>query len=147
MAGARLGGRALLAVADLARMPLLKGSAGGILNFLSPANYGEFARVLAPGGLVVKVVPGPDHLMELRRAAGLAEREEDGQAEAGFIARYPRTQRQRVMHRAAFGPEDASALAAMSPLAAHRRDALAQNLAAQPALSVTADLVVLWAEG
>lgn len=144
MAGARIGGRALLAVADLARMPLLERSVGGILNFLSPANYGEFGRVLAPGGVAVKVVPGPEHLIELRRAAGLADREEGSQAEAGFVQHFANAQRQRVARRVAFTPADAPALAAMSPLAAHRRAALAEALATQSAPTVTADLVVLW---
>src|SRR5690606_27579624 len=39
-----------------------------ILNILSPANYLEFKRILAPKGLVVKVVPGPYYLKELREA-------------------------------------------------------------------------------
>src|SRR5699024_5130818 len=37
-----------------------------ILNILSPANYKEFKRVLAPDGFVIKVVPRANYLMELR---------------------------------------------------------------------------------
>src|SRR5699024_7795566 len=37
-----------------------------ILNILSPANYQEFKRILKPGGLLIKVVPGADYLKELR---------------------------------------------------------------------------------
>ncbi len=86
---------------------------------------------------------GPEHLIELRRAAGLADREEGSQAEAGFIQHFANAQRQQA--RAGWpSPADAPALAAMSPLAAHRRAALAEVLATQSAPTVTADLVVLW---
>src|SRR5699024_11637555 len=33
---------------------------------LSPANYMEFKRVLAPEGIIVKIVPRPNYLKELR---------------------------------------------------------------------------------
>ncbi|MDR1961398.1 MAG: methyltransferase domain-containing protein [Gracilibacteraceae bacterium] len=59
-------------VADLSRMPLRAGIVDVLLNILTPANYTEFARVLAPGGLAVKIIPGPDHLREIRAAAGKA---------------------------------------------------------------------------
>ena len=58
-------------VADLAAIPIQTGRAGCVLDVFSPANYGEFRRVLAPGGHIVKVVPTARHLHELReRAAG-----------------------------------------------------------------------------
>ena len=63
---ARGGGGWLWAVGDLSRLPLADGSMAAILNILSPANYPEFARVLMPGGLVVKVVPGERYLQEVR---------------------------------------------------------------------------------
>lgn len=37
-----------------------------ILNILSPSNYKEFKRLLVQDGLVIKVVPRPDYLKELR---------------------------------------------------------------------------------
>src|SRR5699024_12792386 len=37
-----------------------------VLNILSPANYMEFKRVLAPEGIIVKIVPRPNYLKELR---------------------------------------------------------------------------------
>ena len=53
-------------VADLARLPLRPMSLDIVLNVLSPANYGEFHRVLKPGGTLIKVVPGRDYLAEVR---------------------------------------------------------------------------------
>lgn len=57
-------------VADLAAIPIQTGQAGCVLDVFSPANYGEFRRVLAPGGHIVKVVPTARHLHELREQAG-----------------------------------------------------------------------------
>lgn len=55
-------------VSDLARLPFQDGSFDIVLNILSPANYGEFGRVLKPRGLLVKVVPGERYLAEIREA-------------------------------------------------------------------------------
>ncbi|MDD5806885.1 MAG: methyltransferase domain-containing protein [Eggerthellales bacterium] len=58
-------------VANLASLPVGDGAVDCLLNVYSPANYQEFTRVLAPGGLLIKVVPGPEHMAQLRRAVGL----------------------------------------------------------------------------
>lgn len=62
--------------ADLARMPIQDHSVDVILNILSPANYAEFSRVLRPGGLLVKAIPGADHLREMRRAINNSDESE-----------------------------------------------------------------------
>ncbi|WP_066684675.1 putative RNA methyltransferase [Christensenella intestinihominis] len=72
LSACRESGDVRCAVADLANIPAGNGSAGAILNILSPANYGEFARVLAPGGVLIKAVPGKHYLRELRQC--VAER-------------------------------------------------------------------------
>src|SRR5699024_7629646 len=53
-------------VGDLANIPTENKAVNIILNILSPANYLEFKRVLSHEGLMIKVVPGPDYLKELR---------------------------------------------------------------------------------
>lgn len=58
-------------VGDLANTPLKDHSCNVILNILSPANYKEFKRLLAPSGLVIKVAPRPKYLKELRVALNL----------------------------------------------------------------------------
>ncbi|MET3506172.1 putative RNA methyltransferase [Halalkalibacter oceani] len=55
-------------VGDLAKSPFADGVFHAILNILSPANYKEFQRLLAPNGLVMKVVPRQHYLKELREA-------------------------------------------------------------------------------
>lgn len=53
-------------VADLSKIPFHNDQFDIVLNILSPANYSEFKRVLKTGGLLIKVVPGRRHLIELR---------------------------------------------------------------------------------
>lgn len=53
-------------VGDLAKSPFGDQSFHIILNILSPSNYKEFKRLLVQEGLVIKVVPRPDYLKELR---------------------------------------------------------------------------------
>ena len=65
LAGA-LGEPIIWGVADLAQLPLAANSVDAVLNILAPANYGEFKRVLKPGGMVIKVLPGPGYLREIR---------------------------------------------------------------------------------
>lgn len=48
-----------------------------VLNIFAPRNPAEFARVLAPGGLLVVVIPGSEHLQELRAKLHLLNIEED----------------------------------------------------------------------
>lgn len=58
-----------LMVADMTAIPLSDGSMDAILDAFSPAHYGEYRRVLREGGHTVKIIPGENHLKELRRAA------------------------------------------------------------------------------
>ncbi len=58
----------LWCVSDLAKLPFQDASFDMILNILSPANYSEFSRLLKADGKVLKVVPGPHYLREIREA-------------------------------------------------------------------------------
>src|SRR5699024_8325158 len=53
-------------VGDLANIPLTDQSSHVVLNILSPANYMEFKRVLAPEGIIVNNVSRPNYLKGLR---------------------------------------------------------------------------------
>ncbi len=56
--------------ADLSHIPMRSGAVDVLLNILSPANYGEFSRVLSEGGILIKVVPGARYLSEVRACVG-----------------------------------------------------------------------------
>lgn len=53
-------------VGDLANIPLADQTIHVLLNILSPANYQEFKRILAPEGLIIKIIPRANYLQELR---------------------------------------------------------------------------------
>jgi len=54
-------------VGDLARLPIKDASMDILLDIFSPANYGEFRRVLSKDGILIKVIPTENHLKEVRR--------------------------------------------------------------------------------
>ena len=54
-------------VGDLARLPIKDASMDILLDIFSPANYGEFRRVLSKDGILIKVVPTENHLKEIRQ--------------------------------------------------------------------------------
>src|SRR5690625_4267040 len=64
-------------VGDLTQSPLANESFHVVLNILSPANYAEFKRILAPKGFVVKVIPRSDYLQQLREALFPADSDYD----------------------------------------------------------------------
>ena len=54
-------------VGDLARLPIKNDSMDILLDIFSPANYGEFRRVLSKDGILIKVIPTKNHLKEIRQ--------------------------------------------------------------------------------
>ena len=54
-------------VGDLAHLPIKDASMDILLDIFSPANYGEFRRVLSKDGILIKVIPTENHLKEIRQ--------------------------------------------------------------------------------
>ena len=54
-------------VGDVARLPIKDASMDILLDIFSPANYGEFRRVLSKDGILIKVIPTKNHLKEIRQ--------------------------------------------------------------------------------
>lgn len=63
----------LFMVADLSSLPFKDRSFDFVLNVFSPSNYKEFRRVLKDDGILLKVVPERDYLIELREAFALKD--------------------------------------------------------------------------
>ncbi len=73
-----------------ARLPVLDGTLDRVLCLFGFPVYAEFARVLKPGGRLIQVDAGPDHLRELREIIYPTlkpQRPADNSAPAGFSAR------------------------------------------------------------
>lgn len=65
-------------VADTWRtLPVRDGCVDAVLCVFAPRNAAEFARVLSPGGLLLVVSPGPDHLAVSRERLGLLGIQDD----------------------------------------------------------------------
>ncbi|MDR2087934.1 MAG: methyltransferase domain-containing protein [Clostridiales Family XIII bacterium] len=108
-------------VGDLAKPPFRDGAFGLVLNVLSPANYGAFRRVLARDGILIKVMPGRDHLQELRALCGELEGGRGGEEAREHSERHMRVAaRANVRYARALGAEQKRALPAMTPLTAGR---------------------------
>lgn len=56
-------------VADITNIPLQSNSVDCILDIFAPSNYTEFRRLLKEKGVIIKIVPGENHLKELRHVA------------------------------------------------------------------------------
>lgn len=61
------------------RLVLLDHTIQVMLNVFAPRNTEEYARVLAPGALLLVVIPGPGHLHQLRSTLHLLDIEESKQ--------------------------------------------------------------------
>ncbi|NKY18578.1 methyltransferase domain-containing protein [Tsukamurella spumae] len=59
-----------------ARLPIADGAVAAVLSVFAPRNAAEFARVLAPGGRLVVLTPGPNHLRQLVEPLGMISVEE-----------------------------------------------------------------------
>ena len=66
LAAAKQDRRPTWVVGTNARMPVLSGTLDRVLCLFGFPVYAEFARVLKPGGRLLQVDAGPDHLRELR---------------------------------------------------------------------------------
>lgn len=71
---ARIHARVASVAADVWRaVPVQSAAATTVLSIFGPRNPDEIARILAPGGVLIVVTPGPGHLRELRSALGLLD--------------------------------------------------------------------------
>ncbi len=130
---------ALWCVGDLRRLPFADSSFTAVLDVLTPANYDEFRRVLAPDGLLIKVYPGSGYLQELRAARGLAPYEE-GQVDAYLREKSRIVAEHRVTVTHAVADSLWRDFVWMTPLMQDLSPAKKEAVAARNAGAVTIDL-------
>jgi 23S rRNA (guanine745-N1)-methyltransferase len=129
------------------RLPLADACAAVLLDVFAPRNGPEFRRVLRPGGLLLVVTPGQDHLAELVDRLGLLRVDPEKPARvatglgAGFAAAGVGQPHRRTM---LLSHADVLALVGMGPSAWHAdRDALAARVARLSSpVQVTASVMV-----
>jgi 23S rRNA (guanine745-N1)-methyltransferase len=142
---ARVHPRVGAVVADAwAGLPVRTGSVGTVLDVFSPRNGAETARVLRPGGRLVVVTPGPDHLAGLVDAVGGLTVDPAKEARLADALTPHLTPVDRTEHRwpLELSPADAVRALAMGPSARHLTD-LPARVATLPApVGSTASIVV-----
>lgn len=132
---------ALWCVGDLRRLPFRDNAFTAVLDVLTPANYGEFRRVLAKDGLLIKVYPGSEYLKEIRAARGMP-RYEEGQVDAYLREKAAVMGQTRVTISHQVTPELWRDFVWMTPLNQDLSVEEKEKLAAHPADTVTVDLHV-----
>lgn len=103
------------------RICLADGCVDALLDMFAPRNAAEFARVLAPGGLLLVVIPDDRHLAELRAALpllGIGEDKPERIAEL-FAADFEPSGRDTLEYHRELDPESVADLLAMTPSAWH----------------------------
>jgi SAM-dependent methyltransferase len=132
-------------VADTrAGLPLADHAAVALLDVFAPRDGAEFARLLAPGGLLVVVTPGPAHLAELAAAVGLVGIQPEKQrAVADGLAPFFRPlEARRLRATMELTGTEAAALARMGPSAWHLAPAALAAAERLGSITITADFQV-----
>lgn len=104
------------------RIYLADSSIRVLLDIFAPRNPAEFARVLAPGGRALIVIPAPAHLASIRREFGLLDIQEEKEQRvlerfAGDFKLLDRTELRFPLH---LPPPAVTDLIAMGPSQWHR---------------------------
>ncbi|MGO8949014.1 MAG: putative RNA methyltransferase [Ktedonobacterales bacterium] len=114
-------------VADIkARLPFVTAGLEVLLNVFAPRNPAEFARVMLPGGLLLVVIPRPDHLEELRAYLPLLniEAQKRERVLAQFAGAFSLVETRELRYRLSLDAEAVTWLLAMTPL--RRREHVAR---------------------
>ena len=138
--------RAAAARADLRRrVPLRDGSVDAALVVFGPRDGAELDRVLAPDGVVVVVVPEPEHLAELRQPFGTLAVAPDKERRLADRMRPLRVRHEdRVTAHPVLPPDDVARAVLMGPNGHHLdADVVRERAAALGPLPVTVAVRVL----
>ncbi len=131
------------AVSDIKDViPVESGRVDVLLDVFAPRNIMEFTRILAPGGLIVVVIPHHDHLRQLRAAVPMIGIELDkvNKVLGDFESRVELIHRSEVVQTLSLDGPAARDLVAMSPSARHAMVA-ADSLPDQLDVTVAVDIL------
>lgn len=134
-------------VADLAQSPFAGDQYDTLLNIFSPSNYQEFSRLLKSGGQVLKVIPGEQHLFELRQALYRGEPEKETYSNElvfeKFREHYPECTIKKVRYSFDLNEERLKDLMKMTPLSWDASEKQISEVLSSRLEAVTVDGVIL----
>ncbi|WP_245954759.1 putative RNA methyltransferase [Fontibacillus phaseoli] len=146
MASRGTSGKAIWCVADLAKCPFVDQQFNFILNILSPSSYSEFHRMLADGGMVIKVIPESKYLQELR---GIFYKQSDRTVYSNentielFNRNFDLVELQRIQYGVTMENKYIEQLVRMTPLSWGASEELKQQVLGKDKLEITCDFSVL----
>lgn len=139
LAARRLGRQATCCVAGVTEIPVLDHSCDLVTSVMSPTSEAEFLRVARPGGHIVVVSPGPDHLDGLRRLLYAEYRLHDGEVPLADRLRPVATD--RFLSPQVLTPDEAELVWAMTPYRWNAPTEGVARLRAATEVPVTVDFV------
>lgn len=141
--------KSLWFVGDLANPPLKDQSCKFILNFLSPANYSEFKRILTEDGIIIKIIPGSHYLQEIRRQLfnNTAESEYENNDTVGLMKKNVSIiSEERVTYTKELDETALKNLIAMTPLGWHANQKQIESFACNGNREITVDMHIVIAK-
>ncbi len=117
MAAKRVPGVSFVVANLKAGVPFRMGSLTALLNVFAPRHSAEFARVIAPGGLLLIAMPRLEHLAELRARLPLLAIEEQKREHiiVQFAAAFSLHEAYDLTYQMALSAEEVALLAMMTP--------------------------------
>jgi SAM-dependent methyltransferase len=133
-------------VADLkSTLPLRDGTLDVMLNIFAPRNLAEYARLLAPAGLLLILIPGPTHILQLRQTLHLLDIEENKEQHVleQSAMYFELLTKRSLTYDLALQREEITQLVMMTPNYWHLSDEIRARMLALETLSTTIDFICL----
>ncbi|GMG87408.1 putative RNA methyltransferase [Biformimicrobium ophioploci] len=128
------------AVASSFRLPVHDQYFDRLLKVFAPADSAEMARILKPGGQLLEVGPGPDHLRSLKQHL---YREVRPHPDPSPLAGFTEVRRMRLVFPFVLrGAELVRAFILMTPFSWHGNETAKEALASQEVLHLEADFLL-----
>lgn len=138
---------AFFCVADLAQSPFATRKYDTILNIFSPSNYEEFERLLKKDGLIIKVVPENDYLIELRKLFYHDQKEKQTYSNQLVIEKFKEhfleIETRRISYSFSLTKENFLDLMMMTPLSWGASEEAKQYATDHPLAKITVDVRLL----